>query len=76
MADVKSGRDLIVELEEALFTEAELYIDVRNGRRVADLKQPTVEDAKMTIRTMLRERGVRDPEVIRWELRLLELKKL
>jgi hypothetical protein len=76
MADTKSARALIDELDGALFTEAELYVDVRKGRRISDLKQPTVEDAKMTIRLMLRERNTRDPEVIRWELRMLELKKL
>lgn len=76
MAEAKSARALIDELDGALFVEAELYVDVRKGRRISDLKQPTVEDAKMTIRLMLRERNTRDPEVIRWELRMLELKKL
>lgn len=76
MSDTKSGRALIDELENALFAEAEAYIEIRSGRRVYDGKLPSVEDAKMVTRTLLHERGLRDPEIIRWHLRLLELNKL
>lgn len=64
---------LVLELDKALKEEARVYIEARKGRRSADGKPPSVEDAKMLTRLFLSELKppVRDPEVIRWELRLL-----
>ncbi len=66
----RTVQELIDRLDESLHAQADWFLRVRAAERI-DGKRPTEEEARMQTRIEMHNRGVADPEIIRWRLRAL-----